>query len=217
VISEQPGGRDESGGEASGGSGGGDDGGKNGDTAANGGTGDTAAGAAGTGGAANGGAAVGGAGVAGAAGGAGDVGPAVQVAADSGLPVCAPSTLALRLSTDKVAYEPGEKPAFRFTLTNTSDISCKVDLGPRSVVVTVTDSEDDPVFTSKDCPKTGSVFFEVPAHSSSVRTVTWDRHESSTTCTVKTMAVGPGTYLVEVRTDRATVRLGRQSIRLEQD
>ena len=142
---------------------------------------------------------------------------AVQVAADSGLPSCAPNTLTLRLSTDKVAYEPGEKPAFRFILTNTSDTSCKVDLGPRSVVVTVTDSEDDPVFTSKDCPKTGSVFFEVPAHSSIVRTVMWDRHESSTKCTVKTKAVGPGTYLVEVKTSRATVQLGRQSIRLEKD
>ncbi|WP_066952046.1 hypothetical protein [Streptomyces lushanensis] len=234
AISEQPGGRDESDGTGDGGGGDGGtdsgaDGGKNGDpaqTAGAGGTADTGAGGAagtggaggtagvgGTGGAANGGAGGGGTGTGGDGATAGRA-----VGAGSGLPDCAPGSLALTLATTKVAYAPGEKPAFRLAVKNTSSTTCKADFGPKSMVLTVTDAEDDEVWSSAHCPKTGAQYFEVPAGRTVTRTVRWDRRQSAPQCaTPPAGAVGPGTYLVEAATTRASVKQGQQSIRLEKD
>ncbi|MGW6746124.1 hypothetical protein ACWGDX_36205 [Streptomyces sp. NPDC055025] len=241
AISEQPGGREESdgsGGNGGGGDGGTDsgaDGGKNGDPADTGGAGGSAG--TGAGGAAGAGGAGGTAG-AGGAGGAGGSGGAVNggtgggstgtgdgsttsgraVGAGSGLPDCAPNSLALTLATTKVAYAPGEKPAFRLNVKNTSGTTCKADFGPKAMVLTVTDAEDDEVWSSADCPKTGAQYFEVPAGQTVTRTVRWDRRQSAPQCaTPPAGAVGPGTYLVEAETSRASVKQGQQSIRLEKD
>ncbi|MFF3750676.1 hypothetical protein ACFYYH_09470 [Streptomyces sp. NPDC002018] len=241
AISEQPGGRDESGG--TGGNGGGDggtdsgaDGGKSGGT---GGTGDTGGGTGGAGGGgstgAGGAAGTGGAGGPGGAGGAagtanggaggggtgtGDGGTTTgrAVGAGSALPDCAPNSLALTLATTKVAYEPGEKPAFRLIVKNTSGTTCKADFGPKAMVLTVTDAEDEEVWSSADCPRTGRLYFEVPAGQTVTRTVQWDRRQSAPRCaTPPAGAVVPGTYLVEATSSRATVKQGQQSIRLEKD
>ncbi|MFJ1751048.1 hypothetical protein ACIOJD_33140 [Streptomyces sp. NPDC088116] len=220
AISEQPGGRDDSGasGENGGGSGGGTDAG--GDGGKNGGSGGTAdsGGAGGSGG-------VDGSGAEGASGGGGTGGSGVgsttsgqQVPAGSSLPNCPPKSLTLRLTTTKVAYGPGEKPTFRLTAENTSGTGCKVDLGPKAVVLTITNSDDDQVWSSKDCPKVGPQLFQVPADGTITRTVEWDRKKSAPECaTAPPGAVGPGTYLVEAKTSGATVKQGQQSIRLEKD
>ncbi|MEU3186371.1 hypothetical protein ABZ707_19515 [Streptomyces sp. NPDC006923] len=231
AISEQPGGRDESGGSGESGESGeenagtGDDGGKNGDPAGTGGAGGAASGGAdGAGQGGTDGASVGGSG--GSGGGAVDGGTASgggsttsgrQVPVGSGLPNCVPGFLTLRLDTTKVAYDPGEKPAFRVIATNTSSTACKADFGPRAVVLTVTDADDDQVWSSKDCPKTDTLLLEVPAGGTITRTVQWDREQSTPQCPKAPRAVGPGTYLVEAKASGATVRQGQKSIRLEED
>ncbi|MEV7090840.1 hypothetical protein AB0O07_34120 [Streptomyces sp. NPDC093085] len=220
AISAQPGGRDESGGSDGGGDGGGTDaggdGGKNGDTSGA----DTEGAGSGSGGGAGGDEASGGAdnGGAGGAGGAGSTTSGRQVPAGSALPTCAPGSLTLGLATTKVAYGPGEKPVFRLFAKNTSDTTCKADFGPKAMVLTVTDSDDEPVWSSEDCPQAGSAVFQVPAHSTVTRTVEWDRKRSKSQCaTPPSEAVGPGTYLVEAAAPGATVKQARQSIRLEKD
>ncbi|MEV4973446.1 hypothetical protein [Streptomyces scopuliridis] len=217
AISEQPGGRDESEstdgtGGGQGGTDGGADGGKNGDTGGAGG-----AGSGGTDGTADTGGASGG-GTAGSVGGGGSTSSGRQVPAGSGLPNCPPSALTLRLTTTKVAYAPGEKPAFRLSATNTSGTTCKADFGPKAMVLTITNADDDEVWSSKDCPKTGGVLYEVPAGGTITRTIEWDRRQSAPQCaTPPAAAVGPGTYLVETRTSVASVKQGQASIRLEKD
>ncbi|MFD5749179.1 hypothetical protein [Streptomyces sp. NPDC127033] len=228
AISEQPGGRDESSGSGDGGSDGdggqggtdaGGDGGKNGDTGAPGSGGDS--GGAGSGGgndASDGGGSAGSSGGGAGSGGGGTTTSGRQVPAGSALPDCAPGSLTLTLSTTKVGYGPGEKPVFRLVAKNTSETTCKADFGPKAVVLTVTDSDDEQVWSSEDCPQAGSAFFQVPAGDTVTRTVEWDRKRSAARCaTPPAAAVGPGTYLVEAAAPGATVKQGQQSIRLEKD
>ncbi|MFJ2173679.1 hypothetical protein ACIOHE_12305 [Streptomyces sp. NPDC087851] len=228
AISEQPGGRDESdgaGGDDDGQSGtdAGADGGKNGDTGGSGSGGGSGGAGSGGGDGASGGGSAGSAGSSGSSGGgtgsgAGTTTSGQQVPGDSSLPDCAPGSLTLTLSTTKVAYGPGEKPVFRLTAKNTSATTCKADFGPKAVALTVTDSDDDKVWSSKDCPRAGSALFRVPAGSTVTRTVEWDRGRSAAQCaTPPAGAVGPGTYLVEAVAPGATVKQGQQSIRLEKD
>ncbi|MFI6691663.1 hypothetical protein ACIBLA_07850 [Streptomyces sp. NPDC050433] len=212
AISEQPGGRDESG--ETGGSDGGDQGGT--DAGADGGgsgSGDTGSGgtggSAGAGGAANGG---------GGADGASGSSTGEQVPVGSSLPDCAASALSLKLESRKVAYEPGEKPSFKITATNGSATDCKADLGPKSVVLTVTDSESDEIWSSKDCPKIDRLLLKVPAGGTVTRTVTWDLTQSAPQCaTPPPGKAKPGTYLVEAAAPGATVKQGQASIRLDKD
>ncbi|MFJ5227653.1 hypothetical protein [Streptomyces sp. NPDC088400] len=223
AISEQPGGRDDSGasgenGGAGNGDGGTDAGGDGGKNGGSGGTGDSGgAGGAGSGGA-DGSGAGGGSGGGGTGGSGGSTTSGHQVPAGSSLPNCPPKSLTLRLTTTKVAYGPGAKPTFELTAENTSGTSCKADLGPKAVVLTITNSDDDEVWSSKDCPKAGPQVFQVPAGGTIKRTIHWDRRKSVPECaTPPPGAVGPGTYLVEAKTSGATVKQGQQSIRLEKD
>ncbi|MFD3521890.1 hypothetical protein [Streptomyces sp. NPDC058653] len=219
AISEQPGGRDESGetgGSDAPGSGGTDadpgaDGGAGGDNGG-GGTGGSAGSGGGT---ASGGGGSGGGGVSDGAGGSST---GEQVPVGSSLRNCAASTLTLKLESRKVAYEPGEKPSFRIVATNGSGTDCKADLGPRSVVLTVTDSESDEIWSSKDCPKISQLLLKVPAGGTVTRTVVWDLTRSVPQCaTPPPGKAEPGTYLVEAAASRATVKQGQTSIRLDKD
>ncbi|OKK02853.1 hypothetical protein AMK26_25140 [Streptomyces sp. CB03234] len=192
AISEQPGGRDESGpGEGGdGGADGGADGGKNGDTASPGGADGDGTGSApgGTGG------------DTGAGGDTGTgTGTGFQVPANSPLPNCAPGSLKLTLRSVKVSYAPGEKPRFQLVARNTSATTCKADLGPKTAVLTIKDAEADQVWSSKDCPRgSGTLWLRVPAGGSVTHTVEWDRHQSAPRCaTPPAAAAGPGTYLLE--------------------
>ncbi|MFE5616770.1 hypothetical protein [Streptomyces sp. NPDC056524] len=184
AISEQPGGRDESGdsGENSGGGGG------------DGGTDAGAGGDAGTGDGGKNGDTDGGGGDGGAGASAGQ-----QVPADSPLPNCAAGSLQLTLRSAQVSYAPGEKPRFHLVAKNTSAADCKADLGPVNAVLTISDDQDDDVWSSNDCPRpAGAVFLRVPAGSEITRTVEWDRARSAPQCaTAPAGPVGPGTYLVE--------------------
>ncbi|MGC9542393.1 hypothetical protein [Streptomyces sp. UG1] len=180
AISQAPGGRDESTpGSGSGGSGSGDGGGS-GDGTTTGGSGGSAGGGSGSG-----------------------VGVDDTVGSDSTLPDCVSGQMKLTVRSRDNAYEPGETPALLLTATNTSTYDCKVDLGPKNAVVTITQagSEDD-LWSSADCPEvSGSLRFRVPAGSSITYTVKWDRRASAPQCaTPAAGSAGPGTYLVEAKT-----------------
>ncbi|MFI1227134.1 MULTISPECIES: hypothetical protein [unclassified Streptomyces] len=197
AISQQPGGRDESGedggSEGSGGSGG-SDGGDGGSGAASGGASD---------GASSDGASTGGADTAGAgSGGGGTAGR--QVPAGSPLPDCKPAAVRLSVRT-KVSYGPDDKPKFELIAKNTSSATCKADFGPKSAVLTVTEAggdDDDPIWSSKDCPAAaGPLFLRVPAGATVIHTVDWNRTLSAPGCaTPPAGKAGPGTYLLEAKT-----------------
>ena len=183
AISQQPGGRDESG------EGAGSDAG-NGDTEP-GGTGGTDA--TGSPGATP-------SGTGGAPGADGATGQ--QVPAGSPLPDCKPTALRLSLKTE-VSYGPDDKPVFRLIAKNTSAATCKADLGPKNAVLTITEAggEDDRIWSSEDCPAaSGHLFLKIPAGATVVHTVEWDRRKSSPQCaSAPTTEAGPGTYLLEAK------------------
>lgn len=200
AISQQPGGRDESGDEegTGGGSAGSGDGGAS--PGATGAPGEDTSGG-------------GGAGTGGTSGGS----PGREVPAGSSLPNCSAASLKFTLRTSKVSYEAGEKPSFQLVVSNSSAGDCKADLGPKSAVLTVTDSEDEDVWSSRDCPRTAPpLLLRVPANSTITHTVEWDRERSVARCaTPSPGAAGPGTYLVEAAFPG--VKVLPASFRLEQD
>lgn len=166
AISEAPGGRDESpGGGDSDGSGSGDGSGSDDDSGSGDGSGGSGSGSAGGG--------------SGSGVGADDV-----VAAGSTLPDCVTGAVKVTVRSLRNAYEPGQTPAVLLTATNSSSYDCKVDLGPKNAVVTLTQagSEDD-FWSSADCPKvSGSLKFRVPTGESITYTVKWDRKASAPQC-----------------------------------
>ncbi|MFB6841394.1 hypothetical protein [Streptomyces sp. NPDC056361] len=191
AISQQPGGRDESGDSgdtdgSDGSDGSGANAGTGADTGADGGT---DSGTGGKNGDTDG---------AGGDGGAG-TGAGQQVPANSPLPNCPAGALQLTLRTTKVAYEAGEKPHFLLVAENTSNTACKADFGPRAAVLTVSDDRDDEIWSSADCPRPGNpILLHVPAHTTVTHTVEWDRLRSAPQCaTAPAGQAAPGTYLVE--------------------
>ncbi|MFD6422190.1 hypothetical protein [Streptomyces sp. NPDC060198] len=192
AISQQPGGRHESGGgdDSTGAASGGSDG-SNGDA----GDGADATTSPSPGAGASSDTAAGGAAAGGTAG--------VQVPASSALPDCRPAAVQLSVRT-KVTYGPEETPKFELIAKNTSTGDCKADLGPKAAVLTVTDAsgdDDDQVWSSKDCPTaSGSLWFKVPAGQTVIRTIDWNRTRSTPGCaTPPTGKAAPGTYLLEAK------------------
>ncbi|MEU2026132.1 hypothetical protein ABZ565_28855 [Streptomyces sp. NPDC016469] len=124
------------------------------------------------------------------------------VPAGSSLPDCAAGAIRIGLKTE-LSYSPDEKPKFRLFVTNSSSTACKADFGPKSAVLTVTEAggDDDEVWSSKDCPRDPKpVLIEVPAGTTVVHTVEWDRAKSAPKCaTPPAGKAKPGTYLVEAK------------------
>ncbi|NDZ79797.1 hypothetical protein G3I19_15025 [Streptomyces sp. SID10853] len=142
----------------------------------------------------------------GGSGGSGGGGTAVsggrRVPAGSSLPDCTAGAVQLTLHNPKNSYPPGEKLTFDLIAKNTSGTACKVDFGPKATVFTITSTTDDEVvWSSKDCPKDGaSLLIQVPANSTVKHTVEWDRKKSAPKCTKPgPKTAGPGTYLVEAK------------------
>ncbi|WP_208638994.1 hypothetical protein [Kitasatospora albolonga] len=208
AITQRPGGRDESD-DADGESG-------SGGTAGSIGPGDGATGG-GSGGASDGtgsdGTSTGGAGTAGSgSGGTGSGGGSTgrQVPAGSPLPVCKPGAVELTLRT-KVTYGPDDRPEFEIIARNTSSATCKADLGPKNVVLTVTEAgqkNDDVIWSSKDCPANPDpLFFQVPAGATVMHAVEWNRVRSAPNCaTPPATKAGPGTYLLEAKAPNTKIR-----------
>ncbi|WP_063833421.1 hypothetical protein [Streptomyces sp. NRRL F-5727] len=208
AISQQPGGRDESGDSGDGGDSGAGDGGDGAGSGSDAGSG-TDAGAGSGDGDASGSNGSGSAGSgtpgkngdtdgAGGDGGAG-AGAGQRVPAGSPLPNCPAGSLELTLRSAKLTYEPGEKPRFHLVVKNTSDADCKADLGPRAAVLKISDPRNERLWASDDCPRPGDpVLLKVPAGATITHTVEWDLRRSAPQCaTAPAGAAGPGNYLVE--------------------
>ncbi|MFJ5938229.1 hypothetical protein [Streptomyces sp. NPDC093071] len=202
AISQQPGGRDESGEEdetpgANGGPGSGGSGSGGTDAGVDAGTGSGGADSAGPAGAGDPDKNGDGDG-AGGDGGAG-TGAGQQLPADSPLPNCPAGSLQLTLKSVKVTYETGEKPRFQLVAKNTSATTCKADFGPRNAVLTISDAKDDEVWSSAHCPRPGTpLLLRLPAGATVTHAVEWDRGRSAPQCaTPPAGKAGPGTYLVE--------------------
>ncbi|MER6673922.1 hypothetical protein [Streptomyces sp. NPDC000983] len=210
AISQAPGGRDESGdeGSGSGDSSGADSGGGSGDgSGGDDGSGEGSGSGSGSDGSAGGGA-TGGTGV-----GAGDALPA-----GSSVPNCTAGAVKLTVRSVRNTYEPGQTPSLELTARNSSGSPCKVDLGPKGTVLTITQAgADDAYWSSDHCPKSaGSLLFRVGADSGVTYTVKWDRKPSAERCaTPPAGSAAPGTYLVEAAAPGFAK--ARTSFVLEQD
>ncbi|MFJ7269031.1 hypothetical protein ACIQV3_20730 [Streptomyces sp. NPDC099050] len=192
AISQAPGGRGESGSGGSGASGGSAGTGTGSDPGASPGTGKNGEPGAEPGGADQGG-----------AGGAGGSSAGQVVPADSPVPTCAPGALQWEVKSVKNEYEAGEKPRLELIARNVSGTTCKVDLGPKQAVLTITQASNaKPVWSSADCPEgAGNVFYRVPSQGETRRTLDWDRHFSEATqCQSPPAGVAAAdTYVVEVK------------------
>lgn len=99
-------------------------------------------------------------------------------------------------------YAPGEQPEIELIAKNTSGSDCKVDLGPKSAVLTITQAgNDEDIWASDDCPKDAAgILFRVPAGGQTVHTVKWDRRPGAPECATPPSGSAPaGTYLVEAK------------------
>lgn len=197
AISQAPGGRDESsgGGGGSSGTGAGSSAGSGSTSGSGGGSSD------GTGG----GGSSGSGGSSGASSGSGDVtsgsgGTVASLPGSSTLPNCTASAVSLTLKSLHNSYSPEQTPTFELTAKNRSSSDCKIDLGPKKAVLTITPaSADDSFWSSADCPRaTASRWYRVPAGSGIVYTLKWDRKPSAPQCaTPAAGSAGSGTYLLE--------------------
>ncbi|MFH9735623.1 hypothetical protein [Streptomyces sp. NPDC017260] len=202
VTSQAPGGRDESGSGDSNGSGPGSGSGGSGDGSGSG----SDSGSGSGGGESGGGAGSGGSGSAGGGGSAGGavtgVGAGDALPGGSSLPNCSPGAVKLSLRSVRNDYTPGQTPTFELTARNTSGSDCKVDLGPKHTVLTITPADaDDAYWSSDDCVKgAGSLQYRVGAGSGITYTAKWDRKPSAPECgTPPAGSAKAGTYLVEAK------------------
>jgi hypothetical protein len=115
----------------------------------------------------------------------------------------APGVVAWRIESAKNDYELTDLPRLSLVAVNNSVSTCKMDLGPRNAVVTITRAgADKPLWNSSDCPAgSGTLFYRVPAKSSVTHTLEWNRKGSDATrCGAPpTGAAAPGTYIVEAK------------------
>ncbi|MEU6423601.1 hypothetical protein ABZ886_41145, partial [Streptomyces spiralis] len=113
-----------------------------------------------------------------------------------------PGYVSLSLRSVHNTYAPGQTPTFELTAKNSSGTDCKVDLGPKSAVLTISKADGSTDYwSSDDCPKTaGNLLYRVPAGSAITYTVRWDRKPSAPQCaTPPAGSAGAGTYLVEAK------------------
>ncbi|MGD9484682.1 hypothetical protein WDH52_15715 [Streptomyces sp. TRM70308] len=192
---DRPGGREEADAGAEGDADAGGAGGDAGGAGAGGGDGGSDAGGGQSGGAGGGGAS-GSGGAAGASGGSGGPGGGDP----DGLPACASGAAELRLESAENTYAPGERPELRITVENTGDAACRVGVGPRQAVLTISEADDDTVWSSEHCAEPGdAAALAVPAGGTATHTVRWDRQGSAPDCPKSARdAAAPGTYLAEV-------------------
>ncbi|MFD9390261.1 hypothetical protein ACFWBB_05835 [Streptomyces sp. NPDC060000] len=199
AISQNPGGRDESSAGATSGSGSGSGSGTgSGDGAGSGGSDGGSAGAGGTDDGANGSGSGGGS----TAGGGVGSGTGTVLPAGTTLPNCTAGVVTLTLRSVQNSYSPDQTPTFQLTAKNSSGSDCKVDVGPRSAVLTITKTGGaDAYWSSADCPRaSGSLLYRVPAGDSFTYTVKWDRKPSAPECATPPAGVaGAGTYLLEAK------------------
>ncbi|MEU6895166.1 hypothetical protein ABZ934_25955 [Streptomyces sp. NPDC046557] len=151
--------------------------------------------------------------------GSGGSGAAAQVPADAALPTCAPGVVQWEVKSVKNEYEANEKPRLELVVRNVSGTTCKVGLGPKQAVMTITQaSGNKPVWSGADCPAgAGNVFYRLPAQGEAKQSLEWDRKPSAPDqCqTPPAGSAAPDTYVVEVKAPGLPV--ARTSFVLKQD
>ncbi|MFE2287768.1 hypothetical protein ACFXDJ_26840 [Streptomyces sp. NPDC059443] len=155
----------------------------------------------------------------GGSGGSGGSAVNQTVPADSPLPTCAAGALQWEVKSVKNEYEANEKPRLELIARNVSGTTCKVDLGPKQAVLTITQASNaKSVWSSSDCPTgAANVFFRVPSQGETKQSLEWDRHFSAATqCgSPPAGAAVADTYVVEVKSPGMPV--ARTSFVLKQD
>ncbi|MFE1173475.1 hypothetical protein [Streptomyces sp. NPDC058773] len=124
------------------------------------------------------------------------------VEAGSPLPNCVSGKAELDLRSVKHSYAPGARPKFELTVENAAGAACKVDLGQKATVLTISDAAgDERVWASNDCPSgTAPALLKVPAKGSVQRTIEWDRRASGPQCATPSSAMVPsGKYEIEAK------------------
>ncbi|WP_143094406.1 hypothetical protein [Streptacidiphilus jiangxiensis] len=102
------------------------------------------------------------------------------------LQTCAATDLDLSLTSTAQTYRPSQFPAFQLGITNTSGSACKVDLGSKSAVLSITSDTGAQVWSSGNCPKdTSAQWYAVPAAGDGPLTALfgWGRTTSKPGCT----------------------------------
>ncbi|MEH0576679.1 MULTISPECIES: hypothetical protein [Streptomyces] len=195
AISQNPGGRDESSEGTTSGTGSGSSAGSGGGAGSGGSDGGSAGSGANDDGA-------NGDGSNGSGGAGGGSSTATTLPAGTTLPNCTAGVVTLSLRSVQNVYSPDRTPTFQLIAKNSSGSDCKVDLGPKTAVLTITKAgADDDYWSSADCPKaSGSLLYRVPAGDSFTYTLKWDRKPSAPECaTPPAGTAGAGTYLVEAK------------------
>lgn len=122
------------------------------------------------------------------------------------LPACAATDVELALTSAAQTYDSSQWPTFRLAITNTAGAACRIDLGAKSAVLTVTSGGSSTrVWSSGDCPRvTAAQWYAVPAAGTLSRvTFEWTRTTSAPGCVPGGGggAVGAGTYVATIAID----------------
>ncbi len=128
--------------------------------------------------------------------------------------VCPDSAVRVTVRTDAAEYAVGGSPRLTVTVTNTSTVPCRRDLGPGAVELLVY-SGADRIWSSDDCSTDrGKELLTLKAGASLEKTVTWSGKRSAPGCPSPAARpdAKPGTYRVLARV--GTVRSGAAVFRL---
>jgi hypothetical protein len=125
---------------------------------------------------------------------------------------CTDAMLQLTVTSDAKTYPVGSSPRFVLRVANTSDRSCRRDLGGKPLELRVYSGEDR-IWSSDDCGDTTTSSVQtIGAHSYLETTMTWPGTRSRPGCTGDKPKAQPGTYYVRLsvgsaRTSGAVFRL----------
>jgi hypothetical protein len=146
-----------------------------------------------------------GGGTAGSTGGTGGAGGALtpNQSGTTNLPTCAATDIDLSLTSTAQTYRPSQFPQFQLGISNTSGSACRVDLGAKSAVLTITSDTGATVWSSGYCPKDSSPqWYAVPAAGDGPLTALfgWGRTTATAGCAPGSggSAAPAGTYVAHI-------------------
>lgn len=130
------------------------------------------------------------------------------------LPTCAAADVELALTSASQTYTSSQWPTFRLAITNTSGAACRLDLGAKSAVLTISSDANSHVWSSGDCPKVTAVqWYAVPASGAPLTAeFQWSRTTSAPGCTPGGGGggVGAGSYVARVGVGSVPVQPSHQ-------
>jgi hypothetical protein len=119
---------------------------------------------------------------------------AAEDAAADGPGACAPTDLAVTLTTDARSYAAGTPVVLTVAITNNAATSCTVDAGEASREIVVT-SGADRIWSSFDCPaEPAERLLLLPSGARDEVAITWGRTRSAAGCPADQPAPRAGTY-----------------------